>query len=183
MMNNQEILTERMRLRLIDFDDLDAIHRLHSIPAVNEFNTTGIPNSIEETINTIKPLIFENQLDQIENYTFAIESNSSSEFMGLFGFKIGSKKYSRAEVWYKLRPYYWNKGFATEALKAVIHFGFETLKLHRIQAGCAVENIGSIKVLEKAGMIREGRGRQLLPLATGWADNFEYSILETDLRK
>lgn len=62
-------------------------------------------------------------------------------------------------------------------------FGFETLKLHRIQAGCAVNKIGSIKVLEKAGMIREGRGRQVLPLKSGWSDNFEYSILETDERK
>ena len=70
-----------------------------------------------------------------------------------------------------------------ESLKAIISFGFETLKLHRIEAGCAVDNIGSFKVLEKAGMIREGRLRQVLPLKTGWSDNFEYSILETDDRK
>ncbi|WP_367753072.1 hypothetical protein [Flavobacterium sp. WC2430] len=36
---------------------------------------------------------------------------------------------------------------------------------------------------KKAGMIREGRGRQVLPLKTGWSDNFEYSLLETDKRK
>ncbi len=51
-----------------------------------------------------------------------------------------------------------------------------------MQAGCAVDNIGSIKVLEKVGMIKEGRGRQLLSLKNGWSDNFEYSILETDVR-
>lgn len=56
----------------------------------------------------------------------------------------------------------------------------EKLKLHRIEAGCAVGNIASIKVLEKAGMIREGRLRQVLPLKSGWSDNFQYSILETD---
>jgi RimJ/RimL family protein N-acetyltransferase len=38
-------------------------------------------------------------------------------------------------------------------------------------------------VLEKAGMLREGRLRQVLPLKSGWSDNFEYSILETDERK
>jgi hypothetical protein len=54
--------------------------------------------------------------------------------------------------------------------------------LHRIKAGCAVENIASIKVLEKVGMIREGRGRQLLPLKSSWSDNFQYAILETDSR-
>ena len=65
----------------------------------------------------------------------------------------------------------------------MLDYGFDTLKLHRIQAGCAVDNIGSIKVLEKVGMTKEGRGRQILPLKNGWSDNFEYSILETDLRK
>jgi RimJ/RimL family protein N-acetyltransferase len=103
--------------------------------------------------------------------------------MGLFGFKIGNEKYNRGEVWFKIHSDHWNKGFASESLKAVIDFGFDTLKLHRIEAGCAVANMGSIKVLEKAGMIREGRGRQLLPLKSGWSDNFEYSILETDERR
>jgi len=86
-------------------------------------------------------------------------------------------------VWYKIHPDFWNKGFATEGLKAVIDFGFETLKLHRIEAGCAVDNIGSLKVLEKAGMLQEGRGRKLLPLKQGWSDNFKYAILETDIRR
>jgi RimJ/RimL family protein N-acetyltransferase len=55
------------------------------------------------------------------------------------------------------------KGYGTE-VNRVLDFGFNDLNLHRIKAGCAVENIASIKVLEKVGMIREGRGRQLLPL-------------------
>tara|TARA_R110000744_G_scaffold180013_1_gene299008 strand:- start:55 stop:369 length:315 start_codon:yes stop_codon:yes gene_type:complete len=102
--------------------------------------------------------------------------------MGLFGFKVGNPKYKRAEVWYKIHSDYWKKGYATEALKAILDFGFDTLKLHRIEAGCAVENIGSIKVLEKSGMVREGRLRQILPLKSGCSDNFQYSILETDKR-
>ncbi len=65
----------------------------------------------------------------------------------------------------------------------MLDLGFDHLKLHRLQAGCAVGNLGSIKVLEKVGMIKEGRGRQILPLSTGWSDNYEYSILESDPRK
>jgi len=182
-MNEIKILTERIKLRLIELFDSESIHDLHSLPETDEFNALGIPKNIDETKLIIEPWISENKMKEIKAYTFAIENKSDGKFMGLFGLKLGNEKYNRGEVWYKLHSDYWKKGYATEALKAVITFGFETLKLHRIQAGCAVNNIGSIKVLEKAGMIREGRGRQVLPLKSGWSDNFEYSILETDERK
>lgn len=178
-----ELSTERTRLRLINLSDLNAIHTLHALPETDAFNALGIPSNIEETKSIIEPWIAENQSDTCASFTFAIEDKSDNEFIGLFGLKIGSAKYKRAEVWYKIHPNYWNKGIATEVLAKVIDYGFDDLNLHRIQAGCAVENIGSIKVLEKVGMIREGRGRQILPLKSGWSDNFEYAILETDERR
>jgi ribosomal-protein-alanine N-acetyltransferase len=182
-MKTIELLSERLKLRPIEFSDLNAIHTLHSLAETDKYNTLGIPENIEETERVITPLILAHQLEDILNYTFVIEEFSTGIFIGLFGLKLWPKKNRRAEVWYKLHSDYWRKGYATEALNRVLDFGFNDLKLHRIQAGCAVENIGSIKVLEKAGMIKEGQGRQLLPLKSGWSDNFEYSILETDERK
>lgn len=182
-MTGIKIVTERIQLRLIDVSDLESIHKLHSLPETDKYNALGIPKNSEVTKSIIEPWILENQLNEIINYTFAIDNKSNGKFMGLFGLKLGNKKYKRAEVWFKIHSESWNQGYATEALKAIINFGFETLKLHRIEAGCAVDNIGSFKVLEKAGMIREGRLRQVLPLKSGWSDNFEYSILETDERK
>lgn len=174
------IQTTRTLLRLIELSDLDSIHQLHSLPETDQFNTLGIPNHIDETKLIIQPWITEHQLDYIKNYTFAIENNLNSEFIGLFGFKLGNPKYKLGEVWYKIHPNYWNKGIATEVLVKMIEYGFNELHLHRIQAGCAVDNIGSIKVLEKAGMLKEGRKRQILPLKSGWSDNFEYAILSSD---
>lgn len=153
------------------------------MPETDEFNTLGIPKNIDETKSVIEPWIAANNLNEIKSYTFAIETKSDNTFIGLFGLKLGHKKYKRGEVWYKIHVNHWNKGYATESLRAIIDFGFENLKLHRIEAGCAVENIGSIKVLEKVGFIKEGRGRQILPLKSGWADNFEYAILDSDERK
>lgn len=94
----------------------------------------------------------------------------------------GKEKYNNAEVWFKIHPHFWNKGYGTEALKGMITFGFDHLKLHRIEAGCATENTASVKVIEKAGMLREAHTRQLLPLKSGWADNYGYAILSTDKR-
>lgn len=181
-MTKTKIVTDRITLRLITLSDLNSIHDLHSLPETDKYNALGIPKNIEETKSVIEPWINDHQLPEIKNYTFAIDNKLDGKFIGLFGLKLGNKKYNRAEVWYKIHSNHWKKGYATECLKAIIHFGFDTLKLHRIEAGCAVENMGSIKVLEKSGMIREGRLRQVLPLKSGWSDNFEYAILETDKR-
>ena len=95
---------------------------------------------------------------------------------------MGNVKFQNGEVWFKLHPDFWGKGYGTEALKLILDFAFGDLNLHRVEAGCAVDNVGSARVLEKAGMIKEGRKRKVLPLKTGWSDNFEYAILDTDSR-
>jgi len=169
--------------RLISISDLEAIHQLHKFPEVDRYNTLGIPKNIEETKSIIHSWVKDNEKKEIQNYTFAIELNSSKKFLGLFGLKLGSKKYQNAEVWFKIHPDFWGKGIATDSLNCILDFGFHTLKLHRIGGGCAVDNIASSKVMEKVGMIKEGRHRKILPLESGWSDNFEYAIIDTDIRK
>lgn len=172
--------TERLTLRPVTIGDTETIHQLHSIEEVDQYNTLGIPENIDVTILHVKDLVKSNQGEQPQAYTFVIENDN--QFAGLISLNLGRAKYRNAEIWFKLHPDFWNKGIATEALREIISFGFNTLNLHRIEAGCAVDNIGSYKVLEKVGMIREAHTRQLLPLKSGWADNYGYAILSTDLR-
>ncbi|MDB4293343.1 GNAT family N-acetyltransferase [Maribacter sp.] len=174
--------SERLSLRCITMSDLDTIHTLHSLPETDKFNTLGIPENIEVTKSIITGWILDNKKSASKNLTFAVTQKASNTFIGLIALKIGSEKFKNAEVWYKLHSDHWGKGFGTEALNLILDYGFGALKLHRIQAGCAIDNIGSIKLLEKVGMTREGRKRQVLPLKSGWSDNFEYAILETDER-
>ena len=97
-MNDPEIVTERIQLRLIDVSDLDAIHKLHSLTETDKYNALGIPKNSEETKSIIESWITENESNDIKNYTFAIDNKSNGKFMGLFGLKLGNKKYKRAEV-------------------------------------------------------------------------------------
>ncbi len=182
-MTEINLSTKRLYLRLIELSDLEAIHTLHSLPETDKYNTLGIPKNTEETKLIIEDWIAANNKPESKNLTFAIEQTISKKFIGLIALKIGSEKFKNGEVWYKLHSDYWGKGFGTEALHSILDFGFEKIKLHRIEAGCAIDNIGSMKILEKVGMTREGRKRQVLPLKSGWSDNFEYAILETDERK
>ena len=169
------ITSERVVLRSISDIDLQDIHKLHSLPQVDRFNTLGIPESLVETEETLAIWLKSNDL------VFKIELKKDKSFVGLIALKPGNPKFKKAEVWYKLSPDFWNKGYGTEALEAILNYGFKELGFHRIEAGCAVNNFGSIRVLEKAGMKREGRKRQILPLKDGWSDSFEYAILSTDL--
>jgi RimJ/RimL family protein N-acetyltransferase len=179
-MNIINLKTERLNLRPISENDINNIHKLHSLPETDKFNTLGIPNSIRETEIIVEGWISENNLEDNKKYTFTIELNKEEEFIGLIGINLGKEKYKNAEVWFKIHYNYWNKGYATESLKKIIDFGFKNLNLHRIEAGCAIENIGSINVLEKVGMFREAHTRKLLPLKSGWSDNYGYAILSTD---
>lgn len=178
-----KLVSNRVKLRLLELSDLNAVHELHSFPETDRFNTLGIPENIAETKSIISDWVHESQLADAKNFTFVIELLESRSFIGLFGLKLSHKKYSKAEIWYKIHPEYWQKGYATESLNSVLDFAFNELNLHRVEAGCAVENIGSIKVLEKAGMTREGRSRKILPLQSGWSDNYSYAILEEDYKQ
>lgn len=172
-----KFFTERLKLRLVEMADLESIHVLHQLAETDQYNTLGVPKDLEETYIIVDGWITDHQKRTIKNYTFSVELEKGG-FIGLVSLKLSSSKFNSAEVWYKINVDYWNQGYATEAIRSVIHFGFGRLKLHRIEAGCAVENLASIRVLEKVGMTREGRKRQILPLKTGWMDSFEFAILE-----
>jgi ribosomal-protein-alanine N-acetyltransferase len=180
-MNLFELSTKRLLLAPLSRKEIDFVHLLHSNPEVDFYNTLGIPASIKDTEVIIDNMVSENEKEETRKFTFSIKWNDQN--IGLIALNLGNKKYEIGEIWYKLLPEYWGQGFATEALKEVIDLGFHKLKLHRIEAGCASENIGSIKVLEKAGMIREGHKRQHLPLKSGWADCYGYGMLISDLKQ
>lgn len=176
------LLTNRLIIKPISFSDLEKIHELHSLPETDRFNTLGIPENLNQTERIIKDWIEKNNNGQNKNFTFKVELIESKIFIGLISLNLGKPKFKIGEIWYKFHSDFWNKGYATESLKKILEFAFSELDLHRIEAGCAVENIGSIRTLEKVGMTREGRKREVLPLKDGWSDNFEYAILSTDLK-
>lgn len=180
---NITLITERLNIKSISKDDIKNIFDLQSLQETAKYNTSEIPQSIRVTEATVQNWIRENDSDNIKKYTFKVELIEQNQFIGLIGINLGKEHYKNAEVWFQYDFKFWNKGYATESLRKILDFGFENLKLHRIEAGCAIENIGSIRVLEKVGMLREAHTRKLLPLKSGWSDNYGYAILSTDTRK
>ncbi|WP_224996667.1 GNAT family N-acetyltransferase [Cesiribacter sp. SM1] len=177
---NITLSTARLNLELVKLKDLPHIHELHSLLETDRYNTLGIPDSVEQTRMILLDWIAAAEAEPSPAYTFSIRNKETGTFIGLIALKCGNAKFRIAEVWYKLHVNHWRQGFATEALREILNFGFSGLKLHRIEAGCAIANTGSIKVLDKAGMLKEGRKRKVLPLKEGWSDNYEFAMLEED---
>jgi len=175
-----QLQTSRLILGEIIADDLQAIHEMNSIPEVDEFNTLGLPENTETTRALVNGWILEQTTDPRTAYTFSIKPAESGKLVGMIALKLDREKCRKAEVWYKLLPTYWRQGYATEALRKILDFSFTELELHRIEADCATGNTGSIKVLEKVGMTREGLCRKILPIRGEWVDNYMYAILDTD---
>ncbi len=170
--------SERLHLVEIGREDIDNIHQLHSFPEVDEFNTLGIPESIEDTIKIVTPLIEAQKETPQKTFTWKILRKDTGEFAGLAGMTLSRDKFRLGELYYKLMPSQWGQGFATEVARALIQCGFEEFNLHKVEAGVATENHRSIRVLEKAGMTREGLRRKILPIRDEWKDNYHYAIVE-----
>lgn len=184
-MNSQNLLdieTERLILSEVTINDLEKIHQLHLMPEVDEFNTLGIPKTINDTKKILKPLIEAQNKVPRGSYTWKIAIKETKEFIGVAGFSLSNDKFKLGEIYYKLNPKYWGNGYATELAKRLVLLGFENFNLHKIEAGVATKNVKSIRVLEKLGMTREGLRRKILPIRGEWIDNYHYAIVEDDKR-
>lgn len=124
---------------------------------------------------------------QVESYragksiTWAVVTAPADQLLGAISVRL-TPAHHRAEIGYWIARASWGNGYATDAVRAVLAFGFEKLELHRIDAHHFVENPASGRVMLKAGMRSEGRRRGAV-----WRDGVprdleEYAILRSDPR-
>jgi [ribosomal protein S5]-alanine N-acetyltransferase len=177
-----EIFTDRLLLRDVTIDDSNNLHELFSLPEIEQFNSIEKPNSIHETINEINLMLEEQSQDKRKNYSFCIINKDQKYFIGFIGMNLFADRFKLAKIFFMINPNHWDNGYATEAAKSIIDFGFKTLFLHRIEAGADIENKRSVRVLEKCKMMNEGIRRSLLPVKGKWKDCFHFAIIESDPR-
>jgi RimJ/RimL family protein N-acetyltransferase len=177
-----ELESNRLKMQEVTWDDLENIHNLHSLPEIDEYNTTGIPKDMEETKDIIRLMIEAQSVTERKSYSWKIVKKDSGEFLGMTGMTLSADRFKLGEIYYDLLPSQWGQGYATEIAKMLIKTGFDDFQLHKVGVGVATENIRSIRVLEKTGMIREGLRRKILPIRGKWKDNYHYAIVEDDTR-
>jgi len=109
----------------------------------------------------------------------ALTERASPAAIGLCGLVL-RPQLEEAELWYLLQPALWGRGVVTEAVRALVGYGFGDLTLHRVWASCLPENPASARVLEKLGFRREGFLRQNLRIHGEWRDSYLYAVLAAE---
>ncbi|MEG3976292.1 GNAT family protein [Microcoleus sp. herbarium8] len=176
--NLPTIETERLLLRKITLNDASDMFEYACHSEVSEYTMWSTHTSLEDTKYFIKSLI--KMYKKRELVDWGIVHKVDEKFIGTCGFVEWSMNHSRAEIGYALSGRYWGEGYMSEAVNAVIEFGFREMLLNRIMGRCEVNNIASARVMEKVGMQLEGVLRQQLFVKGRYWDLKIYSILREE---
>lgn len=149
--------TKRLRLRPFQTTDAEAVHRLAGSQDVAA--GTFLPHPMDR--QAAQDWVTERLKDQAAGtgVTFAITLLENGELIGSIGMEL-MLVHEQGRLTYWLGRDYWNQGYGTEAVMALVEYGFNSLKLHRIYAPHFHTNPASGRVLQKVGMTHEGRLRE-----------------------
>ena len=113
-------------------------------------------------------------------FQLVLTLKNDGQLIGNCGIRLRAPNAREADIGYELAPRHWGHGYATEAARAIVAFGFAELNLHRISARCLADNVGSAHVLEKLGMQLEGRLRENEYFKGRWWDTLLFAILQRE---
>jgi len=147
------IETKRLVLRKILKEDAAELFKLRSSELVMQYIDRPIHKTIQDTEKLIS--IITELLEKNDGINWGITLKDNPVLIGNICLFNLQKEHYRGELGYLLTPEYYRKGIMNESIEAVINYGFETMKLHSIEAQVNPENTPSINILEKNKFVRE----------------------------
>jgi [ribosomal protein S5]-alanine N-acetyltransferase len=178
MRSDTVLSTKRLRLCRFEIKDAPAVQRLAGAWEVAD-TTLLIPHPYPD--GAAEGFIESTHADweKGEQYVFAITLSSTGELCGSIGLRVNAK-HERGELGYWIGVPFWNRGYCTEAGRAILKFAFGDLKLNSVIAHHFVRNPTSGRVLQKIGMKYEGHLRQHVKKGDHFEDLECYSILKSE---
>ncbi|MES2761612.1 MAG: GNAT family N-acetyltransferase [Bacteroidota bacterium] len=167
--------TERLVLRRPTLEDAQDYFALRS----NVDAMKHIAKPIQTTIEETKSLIY--KINEMINFNdgigWAVCFKHDRKMIGSVSFHRVEKEHYRAEIGYMLHPDHWKQGIISEAVGALIDYGFNALKLHSIEAHIDPANMGSEKVLQKFNFVKEAYYKENYFYAGQFLDTAVYSLV------
>ena len=147
-----EIKTDSLVMRKVKPEDVVFYNTL-SDPETSRYEFWEPHRTYEDTVDFLAKIF--KKYEKGIYFDWTVERRSDKAPVGMICFHDIYPLHARADLGFWIVKKYRNMGYATEAAKAMINYGFSSLGFERIQSLCAVENAPSVKVLEKAGMKKE----------------------------
>ncbi|MBW4659780.1 MAG: GNAT family N-acetyltransferase [Drouetiella hepatica Uher 2000/2452] len=145
--------TERLVLRRPRLSDAEAIFEYASDSTVIHYMDYGSRTDVSEVVKSLesRPAEWESG-----SFSWVLTVKPDDRPIGTIGCWLEDHA---AGFGYLLNQKYWGKGYATEAARTVVNWAISLPEIYRVWATCDTENLASVKVLEKSGLVCEGRLR------------------------
>ena len=167
--------TQRLRLRRVVNDDVNEIFALRSDQEVMKYIPRPLVKTEEDAFLHIA--MIDEKIENNEGINWAITLKNNPKLIGIIGHYRIRPEHFRAEIGYMLLPEYHGKGIISEAIKEVVKYGFEIMKLHSIEAIIDPENFASERVLQKNGFVKEAHLKENEFYEGRFLDTVIFSIL------
>jgi ribosomal-protein-alanine N-acetyltransferase len=170
--------TDRLIQRKMTPNDAEAIFAYASDPEVTLYVSWETHRKIGDSESFLRSVV--EGYEKGEAAEWGIAYKGDGRFVGGCGVVGWDLDHARAELGYVLSREYWGRGLMSEAVRAIISFGFKGMDLNRIEARCIMQNTASARVMEKAGMLYEGTLRQREFIKGAYRDMKLYAILRSE---
>lgn len=174
-----ELYTSRLILREFRENDFEAMRDFVTRPETHYYERETIPGE-ETTREFLRNAGRRAQDDPRTQYWLAVTIRPDDRVIGHVSLRCNFHDIQEWEVGWVIHCAHWGKGYATEAAREVIHFGFTQLQVHRVVAFCNAHNAASARVMEKLGMRKDGHLRETRWWRGAWSDEFVYSVLDRE---
>ena len=174
------LVTARLRLRPFTDADADALYALHGDAFVLRYWDAPPwtePARAERFLATCRQLAEEGTGARL-----AMDRATDGAFLGWCGLTRWNPDFRSASLGYCLTQAASGHGYATEAARALLQWGFDTLPLNRVQAEADTRNAASARVLEKLGFVHEGTLREDCVVNGDVSDSWVYGLLSREWR-
>lgn len=172
------IKTERLIIRLAEPEDAEAIFSYRSDFIENKYQG-WFPESAEEVRDYIQNMPATLDVADI-CFQFSIISVDENLLIGDMGIRFTNHGMMEAEIGCTLHKSYQGKGYATEALNAMVDYLFVNLKKHRVVASIDPRNIASIELIERLEFRKEAHFKESYYLRGEWVDDVVYGMLRCE---
>lgn len=179
------IETERLIIRDYVEEDIEAFHALFTNDDVMLLMPEIKTSCLDESKKYLYEAIVEAKYENRRKYFFAMVLRDTGCYIGEIGYStvVDCDEGRVVNLGYFIFPQYWGRGLVTEAVNGVMAYTFEKTDVIKVESGCLKANQGSIRVMEKVGMVREGELLKHMYYNGELHDRLDYRMLKSEWEK